>query len=249
MEWLILIVVIVIATYMENTTSSYGSSSKKIRNDEDKSETKNKLSLLNIIKATKIYLSSLSSSLNTSAAIADAVQQKDNDKADSLSWKLTNEIQHRQREVSALLSPNSIKKSDYDHSLDWEKIAISNDREAKENPLKRKGDSYERSIGFFLERQGHLVIYNGLIRGYKDLGVDIVAISESSKEVMIVQCKNWNHYQLTYTAIEKIYHKLMAYYTTDYFDLHPSLIINSSRLSRYDASNIAWTGYTISYKG
>ena len=48
--------------------------------------------------------------------------------------------------------------------------------EEKKDPLKEKGDNYERFIGRKFEEKGELVIYNGFIRGYKDKGVDIISI-------------------------------------------------------------------------
>ncbi len=57
---------------------------------------------------------------------------------------------------------------------------------------KEKGDSYEKYIGKKLENKGQLVIYNGLIHGYDDKGVDIISISSASETINLkLRVKNY----------------------------------------------------------
>jgi hypothetical protein len=44
----------------------------------------------------------------------------------------------------------------------------SKEKLSKQDPLKEKGDRYEKYIGGEFEKKGDLVIYNGYIRGYND---------------------------------------------------------------------------------
>jgi hypothetical protein len=74
-------------------------------------------------------------------------------------------------------------------------VKIKTHQSSKENlskpdPLKEKGDRYEKYIGSEFEKKGDLVVYNGFIRGYKDQGVDIVSIRPACKTINLVQCKN-----------------------------------------------------------
>ena len=74
--------------------------------------------------------------------------------------------------------------------------------------LKKKGDQYEKFIGGKIEEKGDIVIYNGLIQGYKDEGVDIIAISPNGKSINYIQCKNWTSKPLELSDIKEIYEKL-----------------------------------------
>jgi hypothetical protein len=77
-----------------------------------------------------------------------------------------------------------------------------------EDPLKKKGDKYEKFIGLNFEKQGDIVIYNGFIQGYEDEGVDIIAVSSSLKSINFIQCKNWTRKSMNLIDIIKIYEKL-----------------------------------------
>ncbi len=114
---------------------------------------------------------------------------------------------------------------------DW-KEAEQRNRELQENdPLKARGDAYEIFIGRQFETKGDLVIYNGLLRGYEDQGVDLIVIARRNKEVYLVQCKNWQRYEFTLNHIEVIYEKLNRY-QADYFSIDPDAINYYLALSR-----------------
>ncbi len=96
-----------------------------------------------------------------------------------------------------------------------EKIQNKKDEEETSQPeddyLKQKGDAYERYIGRQLEAKGDVVIYNGLMRGYEDDGVDIISISMETKSIHLVQCKNWTKKPMLLSDIEDIYVKLTMF--------------------------------------
>lgn len=81
----------------------------------------------------------------------------------------------------------------------------------KINPLKKMGDDYEKNIGKSFESKGDFVIYNGLIRGFADGGVDLIVISPNSQSINFVQCKNWQNMQMEYHHINSVYDKLNEY--------------------------------------
>lgn len=81
----------------------------------------------------------------------------------------------------------------------------------KIDSLKKMGDDYEKKIGKSFESKGDFVIYNGLIRGFADGGVDLIVISPDSQSINFVQCKNWQNMQMEYHHINSVYDKLNEY--------------------------------------
>ena len=76
------------------------------------------------------------------------------------------------------------------------------------DPLKIKGDLYEKFIGQSFEEKGELVIYNGFIYGYADKGVDVISICVKRKTINLIQCKHWSYKKMFIEDIEEIYQKL-----------------------------------------
>ncbi|MBU0626815.1 restriction endonuclease [Patescibacteria group bacterium] len=77
-----------------------------------------------------------------------------------------------------------------------------------DDPLKKKGDQYEKLIGDKFEKKGDIVIYNGFIQEYKDEGVDLIAVSPNDKNINFIQCKNWTRKSMELSDIKEIYEKL-----------------------------------------
>jgi len=73
------------------------------------------------------------------------------------------------------------------------------------------GIKYERYIGKKFEVQNHFVIYNGLINGLQDNGVDIIVVSSKKNVINLIQCKNWNQKRLYLSDIENIYNKMFDF--------------------------------------
>ena len=88
---------------------------------------------------------------------------------------------------------------------------LKNEANRRSDPLKTKGDKYEIFIGKQFEKKSDLVIYNGLIKGFEDRGIDLIVISSKSKSVNLIQCKNWENRPLTVDTIESIYSNLDNY--------------------------------------
>jgi hypothetical protein len=84
------------------------------------------------------------------------------------------------------------------------------------------GEEYEKYIGLQFEKKGDFVIYNGLIYGIEDKGVDIITISENEKYINLIQCKNWKNKKMTLDDLELVYLKLEKYksnFFQNYFHL------------------------------
>ncbi len=97
------------------------------------------------------------------------------------------------------------------------------EKELKPDPLKMKGDDYEKFIGKKLEEKGEFVIYNGLIRGMEDRGVDIISLSSREEVINLIQCKNWINMKMDFSHIQEIYLKLTLY-TNDFQQLNTRTI-------------------------
>lgn len=79
------------------------------------------------------------------------------------------------------------------------------------DPLAQMGLDYELQIGKQLLSQGYFVIHSGLIDGCSDGGVDLIAIDRQRREILLVQCKNWQKRPLTLERLEELYQKLCRY--------------------------------------
>lgn len=91
------------------------------------------------------------------------------------------------------------------------KRKFKQNRKQTADPLKIKGDLYEKFIGKQFEEKGELVIYNGFIHGCDDDGVDIISISPDTKSIHLVQCKNWTKKPLLLDDVQNIYSKLKRF--------------------------------------
>jgi len=58
------------------------------------------------------------------------------------------------------------------------------------------GRIYERYVGYLHETAGYKVDYVGIVRGYEDLGRDLIC--KKRKETVIIQCKNWSQFKKIY---------------------------------------------------
>lgn len=55
------------------------------------------------------------------------------------------------------------------------------------------GADYERYIGYKFEQSGWHIIYNGIEKGLKDMGIDL--IGQKDGNYITVQCKNWSSHK------------------------------------------------------
>jgi len=111
--------------------------------------------------------------------------------------------------VESKQTKDAVKKSV--DKLERERNEKYTKKPPKTDYLKEMGDNYERFIGAEFEKKGDLVIYNGFIKGYEDQGVDLVSISENSKTINLIQCKNWTKMRMSLSHMENVYSKLNNY--------------------------------------
>lgn len=101
--------------------------------------------------------------------------------------------------------------------LSKQKLLFKFQKYQEDEFLKNRGEKYEKFIGKEYESRDDLVIYNGLIKGNQDRGVDIISISIPTQNIKIIQCKNWTKRLLQLEDITKIYQKLNSYSCDFYY--------------------------------
>ena len=56
------------------------------------------------------------------------------------------------------------------------------------------GRDYERYVGYLREQAGWAVTYHGIVKGFEDLGRDVIAEKDGAIEV--IQCKRWAQHKV-----------------------------------------------------
>lgn len=74
---------------------------------------------------------------------------------------------------------------------------------------KEKGDVYEKKVGKEYENKGYSVIYNGLEKGRKDGGIDLICSKEN--EILLIQCKNWENSKINYLHVKAFHSDCIKY--------------------------------------
>lgn len=64
---------------------------------------------------------------------------------------------------------------------------------ARPKPKWLMGKLYERYIGYLYESDGYAVDYVGIVRGYEDLGRDLIC--QKGEDFVVIQCKNWAQFK------------------------------------------------------
>jgi len=73
------------------------------------------------------------------------------------------------------------------------------------------GRDYERYVGYLYEREGYTVRYQGIVKGFEDLGRDLIC--SNGDETAVVQCKNWSQEKLIHEKhIFQLYGTVIAYH-------------------------------------
>lgn len=83
-----------------------------------------------------------------------------------------------------------LSEGEYKSLPSREKFQLALERYWKRKKTKFEvGRDYERYIGWTYEKDGYEVYYQGIIKGFDDLGRDLIVTK--GKEVIVVQCKYW----------------------------------------------------------
>lgn len=132
-------------------------------------------------------------------------------------------------------------------AYDWKRQEADNQLQRQKEPLKAMGDAYELHIGRRFEQKGDLVIYNGLLRGYADQGVDLIVLSKQERVLHLIQCKHWKRYEFTLEHLNDIYRKL-SQYRPDHASLpsegirhYLSISLTDAKIQQYIRNSQAYT--------
>lgn len=97
------------------------------------------------------------------------------------------------------------------------------------------GKLYERFIGYEYEQKGYKVSYFGALKGFEDLGRDIIAVK--GNQHLIIQCKYWSHEKtIRENAICQLYGSTIRYRLEfseqdlfgDVYDVHAILVTSTA---------------------
>ncbi|MFC1582440.1 restriction endonuclease [Planctomycetota bacterium] len=115
---------------------------------------------------------------------------------------------------------NWLTPEEYEKLPDAEKYQRALDRYVKKRKSKWEiGRDYERYIGFKWEREGFRVKYLGIVKGFEDMGRDLLA--ENGKTIHVIQCKCWSQHK---TIHEK--HVFQLFGTTIEYWLQRRLLLD-----------------------
>ena len=90
-----------------------------------------------------------------------------------------------------------ISSEEYHNLSSTERNQLALDRFWKMDKSKRLiGKLYEQYIGYLYERDGWIVDYFGISRGFEDLGRDLLCYKDMT--TLIIQCKNWSRSKTIY---------------------------------------------------
>lgn len=74
-------------------------------------------------------------------------------------------------------------------------------KEKKNGNHIKKGKAYEFFIGNYFKQEGYKIYYQGINKGFKDYGIDLIAYKK--QEIMLIQCKNWNKWKIDERILNK----------------------------------------------
>lgn len=84
-----------------------------------------------------------------------------------------------------------LTEAEYEKLPTTEKYQLALDRYwQKKKTSWEIGRDYERYIGYLYESKGYQVYYQGIVKGYEDLGRDLICTKDGYTEV--IQCKYWS---------------------------------------------------------
>ncbi|MPM02398.1 hypothetical protein SDC9_48646 [bioreactor metagenome] len=107
---------------------------------------------------------------------------------------------------------NYLTKEEYIKLSTVEKYQLALDRYLKEPKNKLQiGKMYERYIGYLYEKTGYEVYYQGIIRGFEDLGRDLIC--KKGDNILVIQCKCWSkRKEIHENAINQLYGTTVKYW-------------------------------------
>lgn len=101
---------------------------------------------------------------------------------------------------------------------------------AKKKSNAEIGRDYERYVGFRMESIGFEVIYNGILNGLCDEGIDLLC--SSKKYHIAVQCKNWSKEKCIHEKhLAQIYGSAYVHYTERNISQYKCMLWTSTQIS------------------
>ena len=90
-----------------------------------------------------------------------------------------------------------LTNAEYSKLSDVDKYQLALDRHWQKKKTKWEiGRDYERYVGYLCESKGYEVYYQGIVKGFADLGRDLIATKDN--KTRIIQCKYWSKHKTIY---------------------------------------------------
>ena len=113
---------------------------------------------------------------------------------------------HKEIRIEDIETPNVKEKEEL-------KSGMSNKKK------KEKGDDYEKKVVGYYKLDGYSIYMNGIRKNSEDGGIDVIC--KKDDEVILIQCKNWNHTtgrKITHTHIKKFHSNCIKYIDQENLD-------------------------------
>lgn len=84
---------------------------------------------------------------------------------------------------------------------------------------KEKGDDYEKKVAGYYKLDGYDIYLNGIKKDREDGGIDVIC--RKDEEVILIQCKNWNHTtgrRITHKHIKEFHSNCIKYIDQEKLD-------------------------------
>jgi len=73
----------------------------------------------------------------------------------------------------------------------------------------RSGIEYEKKVGKYYQNKGYDVDYNGIEKGLKDGGIDLIC--KNDEEILLIQCKNWQKWKIRHIHVKAFHSDSVKY--------------------------------------
>ena len=113
---------------------------------------------------------------------------------------------HKEIRIEDIETPNVKEKEEL-------KSGMSNKKK------KEKGDDYEKKVAGYYKLDGYDIYLNGIKKDRLDGGIDVIC--KKDDEVILIQCKNWNHTtrrKITHTHIKEFHSNCIKYIDQENLD-------------------------------
>lgn len=126
---------------------------------------------------------------------------------------------------------NYLSEHEYNKLSDSEKYQLALDRwKTRRKSNWAAGIDYERYIGYLYELQNYKVKFQGALRGFDDMGIDVIA--SKGKTTLLIQCKRYSEHKTVHeNTVFQLYGSYVFYKTQNPTKNFVPVIYTSAKLT------------------